>query len=250
MTNPDIIIDKFLVKKNVKVNVIRDDYLEGGTKQRALDVLMKKKYNEYIYAGPAEGYAQIALAYIGGLYNKKVTIFLAKRKKDTDLTTKAREYGAKIKYISPPNRINNLRQKSIVYEKKNKNRKLLPFGLDSELYITSLAQRIKEAWGRKRKPKRIWLVSGSATILRALALIFPDACFLVVEVGKKIWPDLVEGINHKIYKSSLKFYQNATVVPPYNSVITYDAKLWEFVVKHGINGDYVWNVAGDVKNEY
>lgn len=244
--NPPIIIDKFLIKKQVKVNVVRDDYLIGGTKQRALDMFMAGQYREYIYFGPAEGYAQIALAYVGDLFDKKVTIFLAKREKETDLTKTARRYGAKIKYIQPPNRIQNLKQKAILYEKKDSRRILLPFGLDDPMYISSLAQRIKEAWGRKRKPKRMWLVAGSATILRALHQVFPQTYFLIVRVGKKIWPDQLEGIKHKLYTSKLRFFQKATFIPPYESVITYDAKLWEFVLKYGQNGDYVWNVAKDV----
>ena len=245
--NPPIVIDRFVVKRNIKVNVVRDDILIGGTKQRALDIFINNCYNEYIYAGPAEGFAQIALSYVCFLYSKNATIFLAKREKETLLTQKARELGASIKYINPPNRIQNLNQKAKNYAKKNKKRTLLPFGLDDPVYIAYLASRIKIAWGKKRKPKRLWLVAGSATILRALYTIFPDCFFLIVRVGKKIWPDQVEGIKHKIYTSKLRFAQKAYITPPYESVITYDAKLWEFVEKYGKNGDYIWNVAKDIQ---
>lgn len=244
--NPPIIIDKFLVKKNVKVNVVRDDFLIGGTKQRALDIFMIDRYKEYIYTGPAEGYAQIALAYVGKIYDKQITIFLPERKEETELTKKAKDFGAKIKYISPPNRIRNLREKALNYEKRKLDRKVLPFGLDDPVYIAYLGQRIKQAWGRKRKPKRMWLVAGSATILRALNLISPDTLFLVIRVGMKLWPDQLEGIKHKIYKSDFRFFQKAKQLPPYESVSTYDAKVWEFVAKYAKDGDYVWNVARDV----
>ena len=66
-------------------------------------------------------------------------------------------------------------------------------------FIEDLAVNIKQSWGRKRKPKRMWIVAGSGTILKSLSLIFPDCMFLVVEVGKKIWPDQLEGFKSKLY---------------------------------------------------
>ena len=50
----------------------------------------------------------------------------------------------------------------------------------------------------------------------------------------------------KLYVSPITFYNNARIKPPYNSVINYDAKLWEFFIKFGNNGDYIWNVGGDI----
>lgn len=239
--NPEIIIEKFNDFK-----VIRDDYLIGGTKQRAIDAFIDDFHTEYIYAGPAEGYAQVALAYIGYLYNVKVTIFLADRKYETDLTNEARNYGAKIYYILPPNRIQNLREEAEIYESKRKSRLLLPFGLDDEYFVSLLTERIREAWGKKHKPKRLWMTVGSGTLLKSLTNLFPETEFLLVQVGKKIWPDQVVGFKNKVYISDKRFRERASILPPYNSVITYDAKVWEFVLKYGKKGDYIWNVGGEI----
>lgn len=239
--NPPIIIEKFKVKTNFNVKVVRDDYLVGGTKQRSLSVFLDPNKAEYIYAGPAQGYAQVALAYLGSLNNKKTTVFL-RSGKETKLTKKARSYGAKIIYVKPPNKLSDIQLNAQKYASKRKDRLLLPFGLGSTDFIEDLSINIKQAWGRKRKPKRMWIVAGSGTILKSLSLIFPQCMFLVVQVGKRIWPDQLEGFKSKLYTAEEKFWEDAKIPPPYESVSNYDAKLWSFVLKYGKNGDYIWNV--------
>ena len=99
----------------------------------------------------------------------------------------------------------------------------------------------------KNNPVRIWLVAGSATLLKALYKVFPTSYFLVVQVGKTIWPDQIEhGKRTQLYKSPHKFHERANKQPPYPTVSTYDAKLWEFVTKYGQGGDYIWNVGKDI----
>ena len=43
----------------------------------------------------------------------------------------------------------------------------------------------------------------------------------------------------------MRFNEKANIKPPYDSIIKYDAKLWEFVLKYGKDGDYIWNVGKD-----
>jgi hypothetical protein len=47
------------------------------------------------------------------------------------------------------------------------------------------------------------------------------------------------------YVAPEKFWERALTQPPFPTVATYDAKLWQFVEQHGQEGDYVWNVAAD-----
>src|SRR5439155_585810 len=97
----------------------------------------------------------------------------------------------------------------------------------------------------KNHPKRMWVVAGSATLLNALYIVFPNTFFNAVQVGRTIWEDLIEPNRTKIYVSDEKFYNKASLLPPYPSVATYDAKLWKFVLQDGEDGDYVWNVGKD-----
>ena len=76
---------------------------------------------------------------------------------------------------------------------------LLPFGLNSEYFLENLEKNIRRAiQGSPMEnvtPRRVWCVAGSATLLTALSRIWPTSHFLVVQVGKKIWPDQL-GFSH------------------------------------------------------
>jgi len=238
-------IEKIKLDDKVEVKVVRDDMVPGGTKQRAIDVFFKGNGEEYIYAGPATGYAQVALAQAGKKHNEKVTVFLSARNIETQATKKARSLGAKIIYTKTQMKLKDLKEAAAKYAKRKNNRVLLPFGLENSEFVKRLVTCIKEAWGRKKKPQRMWLVAGSATLLKALHEIFPECHFLVVQVGKKIWPDQLEGIKHNLYISPERFSDDAEIQPPYPTVKSYDAKLWRFVLKNAKDGDFVWNVAKD-----
>lgn len=95
-------------------------------------------------------------------------------------------------------------------------------------------------------PKRVWVVAGSGTLLSILYRVFPTSQFGVVQVGKKIWPDQLELDRTQLYVAEEKFFEVSKQPPPYPSVATYDAKVWQFVLQHGENGDLVWNVAADL----
>ena len=134
-----------ILNKNIKISkykydnkifsVIRDDYLKGGTKQRAIEVFLEKGIDEYIYAGPTEGYAQIALSYLCKLYKKKAILFVSGQKK-SHLTMKAQKMGAKVFFNKYTRQI--AQKKALEYEKSHPKSKLLPFGLESPEFLKML----------------------------------------------------------------------------------------------------------------
>jgi hypothetical protein len=151
--NPTIII-KSINYHNKSFNVIRDDMLIGGSKQRAIIPLLQSlsqshNYNIYGYAGPVYGFGQIALAYGCYLMRKVCYIFVEQRKELHHLTRRAKSYGAII--IEVPNKLNtnntplhevqayannyfdtkfnNLNNTKIAY--------MMPFGLETDEFIKS-----------------------------------------------------------------------------------------------------------------
>ena len=242
--NPEIVI----TTTNNGFKVVRDDYLVGGTKQRALKQYLElfPQYNEFIYVSPSNGYAQVALAYVASIIGVNATIFVAKQKPRSKLTQQAINFGANVIEYDQPNSMKDLRNYAQEYAKNKSKTMILAFGLDDDKYISLLAEAIKQSWPKSFEPKTFWLVAGSGTILRALHKIWPEAFYNVVQVGKPIYDDIVAGISHKIYVAPEKFWENVKQLPPYSSVSTYDAKLWQFVIKDGQPGDYIWNVAKDV----
>lgn len=245
--NPKM-ITSIINYNNKKFTVFRDDKLLTGTKQRVFTTLLTKLYeDEIVYAGPPQGYAQIALALAGKLTNKKITLFLTKFSNDFSNTEKAKKINPNIKIIKVASGLNdgNLEKIAFDYSKKKKAF-LLSFGGNTYGYIDLLAQQLINSIDIKLRNsvKRIWISAGSGSVLQSLYSVFPNAYFLVVQVGRTLYKD---GFNLSrtiwpFYKAGMKYSQKATDPPPYPSSPYYDAKVWTFVKKYGKDGDFIFNV--------
>lgn len=242
--NPKIIIDP-LEWENKTFYVVRDDLLPGGTKQRGHNIVSNISQNEVVYAGPWNGFAQVALSIACKLHKKKATIFMTRSDYKTNI--RARMYGGNIREV-PNSTLKELQNKAQQYAVEH-NAFIMPFGFDSFEFRLELIERLNEALEGNTFLNRsfegtIWLVAGSATLLNVLYKIFPNAKFQVVQVGKKIWDDQMDLSRTKLHIAPEKFYEDAKLLPPYPHASTYDAKLWRFVTKYGSDGDVIWNVAG------
>ena len=259
--NPELILENIISPDKTFI-LIQDGHLPGGTKQRGYVPYVKNSdFEEFIYAGPSTGYAQVALAIAAKCADKKATIFVEYSPKNTNLSKKAEFYGATIyrvyikkfnkfgksKYIPAP--LKDIQNEANKYflnriEKKIKAT-LIPFGGDNLEIRKILQTEIGKAFPLNFNPKRLWLVAGSGILLQILSNLLPNTFFEVVQVGKKIWPDQLPYNRYHLHISPERFFNPSLIKPPYNSVITYDAKLWQFVIKYGQDGDYIWNVAQD-----
>jgi len=214
--------------------VVRDDLLPGGTKRRALHVLLDDQHNDYVYASPVYGFAQIALAHTAQDYNRNATIFCAKRNYRHERTRMAEALGAQIIEV-PHGYLNVVKARAQEYCQRT-GAKLLPFGLDDEEFILALAdvaRRLPIA-----PPTEVWSVCGSGVLSRALQLAWPDANFFGVRVG--IEPDAGRA---RVFRAPEEFEQLANLRPPFPSTDNYDAKAWSFVKRYASPGALFWNVA-------
>jgi len=212
--------------------VVRDDLIAGGTKTRALPVLIGNAA-EYVYASPVCGYAQVALAVIARQMSKRATVFCAGRQERHSLTLEAERNGARICEVSPGYMtVVRARAKQYCLET---GAVLLPFGLDDESFIRALAD---VARGLPVKPSEVWCATGSGVLIRALQLAWPEAQFHGVRVGAE--PDAGSAT---IYQAREKFDNPAKTRPPFPSCVNYDAKVWQIMKAHAKPGALFWNVA-------
>lgn len=252
MTQPQPFVTEQVRYKNKKFNLIQESHVKGGSKSRGLIAFIKNyiDYEEFVYAGPAIGYAQYALAYCCNQLGKKAIIFLsAGNSYETIPTKNAKKYGATVYKL--PKKLSDVQSEAKQYCDEDPNKRFLcPFGLDTEEFIQIMVEEFQRANPPSIENGRIWVTVGSGTILKVLLRIYPNATFMCVRVGKNIWEDQfhpTEWSRMTIYTSSLGFSQNVKRhdIPPYTSVLNYDAKLWYFVKEHGEQGDYIFNIAGD-----
>jgi hypothetical protein len=252
-TNPDFVIQDF-VDNDRELHLFQEKDVPGGTKTRLISVLMQRdtQHNEFVYAGPPTGYAQIALGYCGKLYHKKATIFLSfcNKHTQTQQMTQAKKYGANLKLGYKSLQLAQEAAENYVNASPTK-RFLCPFGLGDPEFINILADQFLAANPPQVNPgATIWVAIGSGTILRALLKIYPDVHFGCVIVGKKIWEDQFsphDWSRMTLYYAvnEIPFWENTKIIPPYDSLVNYDAKIWMYASKYAKSGDYIFNVAGD-----
>lgn len=225
------------------IRVVRDDMLTGGTKVRALVRLIPLlDATELIYASPAYGYAQIALAQACAIMGKKATVFVAKRKDLHPRTAKAKELGADIQQV-PHGYLTHVTAKAKEWAHAEAGRLLLPFGLKDERFIDALADVARESG---ESPTEVWCVAGSGVLARALRRAWPSAKLCVVKIGSE--PDL-DGLDATVYEAPEDYEKPAKQPPEFPSCDNYDAKAWRFIKQHATPGALFWNVAGNDSNE-
>lgn len=222
-----------VVRQHGSLIVVRDDLLEGGTKRRIIQpILAARPESEFVYASPAFGYAQLALAIAAGEEGKRATIFTAKRKRPHAMTQAAYDAGAKVVMI-PHGYLSNVQAKARRYAAEV-GAACLPFGVDSAEAIKGLAEIAR---GLPVDPGEVWCVSGSGTLARALQAAWPDAEHHAVVIGAN--PNTGIAIRHKAPE---RFERPAKAPPPWPSSPNYDAKAWRFLQAQASPGALFWNV--------
>jgi len=226
-----------VVEKIEGIHVVRDDFIKGGTKRSFADQLILGN-TEVVYASPAYGGAQIAIAHAAAELGVQATIFCAKRNKPHPRTLEAYKAGARIVQI-PHGYLSNVKAKASAYCQKT-GATLLPFGLETSTAFSAIAQRAKQAQEQIDRIDQVWCVGGSGVLCRGLQRGIKASSFHVVQIGRELKSNDVG--RAKIYVHPLDFSENAKVNPPFPSCSNYDAKAWEYVKKYSSGKVLFWNV--------
>lgn len=218
------------------LRIVRDDLLHGGTKRRALDPLLRKvNPDEVVYAGPQEGYAQVALA--ATCKDKRLaTSFVAARKERHRNVRLAAALGANIVEVRP-GYLSVVRARATAYA-ESRGAFLLPFGIDTAEARGHISEAAESMLLR---PEEVWCVAGSGMLTRSLQEAWPDARHIVVQIGRELSP--ADAGRAEVMVAPERFADDARCLPPYPSCRNYDAKLWAFVSTLAAPGAVVWNVA-------
>ena len=226
-----------IVKEHERIQVVRDDLIEGGTKRRAFYTYIKSKdYDEFVYASPRQGYAQLSLAYACRDLGRKATVTIPEGQRYW-LTHKSEELGANIIEV-PMGFLTNIQAKAKNYCLKH-GAHLIPFGGDHPIIIEAMT---RTALSIGINPKEIWTVMSSGVLSRGLQGAWPDAKVYGVRIGHNTTPR--EQGRAETFKSDYKFHQECKKPerPPFPSSLTYDSKAWTFIKEHASDRALFWNV--------
>jgi hypothetical protein len=257
--SPRALIDT-LFHEGKKLFVIRDDLLLGGTKQRAaVPYLLDYQENgveEFVYASPFCGFAQVALASACQMVGARCAIF-AERDPALqgnfvhELSLLAKNLGAKVVVCEG---LQEAELNSVMYAASQSRATKIPLGFDDLIFQRYLTETIEEELNHIFESSRgeiqnFWLPLGSGTLVKAFRKILPSKTIINC-VDVHVLPKSDQRIQNVIslgnvvyYSAAEIFAQRAESIPPIPSNMYYDAKLWTFINSKAQNGDVWWNVA-------
>ena len=220
------------------IYVVRDDLIPGGTKQRVLAPLMERLslqgYREFVYGGPAEGYAQLALAYAAQETGLQASYFVAQRTVPHRNSINAAKAGCLIHQV-PFGRLNVVQARAREYAART-GAYLFPFGFSMPEFQQALSQEIIEAL-QGASFSEVWCVSGSGLLSRCLQQALPNARHYAIRIGTE--PNIGSAT---LLQAPETFSEDARLPPPFPSASNYDAKAWQFIRRHASPGALFWNV--------
>ena len=225
------------------IHVVRDDMIPGGTKRRFVDGFVTGPQEEFVYATPAYGGAQIALAIATRAAGKRCTIFVAKRGALHPRTIEAQRAGAKIMEI-PYGYLSNITGKARAYCAQS-GAFMIPHGfdtLDARSQLAAAALTVRRTHGIFDE---VWCVAGSGTLMRSIQQAALGRRYVAVAVRRKT-PNV--GAAAELIIHPQEFGCDARMPPPFPSCSNYDAKAWQHLkARHGSPPRcrvLFWNVMG------
>ncbi|WP_165401254.1 pyridoxal-phosphate dependent enzyme [Herbihabitans rhizosphaerae] len=238
------------------VTVVRDDLLPGGTKQRALAAhltdIVAGGARSVVYASPAPGFAQVALAYVCRRMEIDCVLFCQQLGDSYhEFSLLARSYGAT---IEPCATLALAEKAASAYRDREADCVKLPLGFGDTGFIRCLRATLRREWAHITNdlgytPERVWLPVGSGTFARAMLDVLPEGISLTcVDVGVLDPADarvheLADLPGVSVRRASEAFLEPCAVTPPVPSNTHYDAKLWPLIQRDAANQDLWWNVA-------
>jgi hypothetical protein len=200
------------------IHVVREDLFPGGTKARFIWSYFDGT-DELVYATPAEGGAQYAMAHVASLLRKRVTLFTARRANPHPRTTQVARMGAKVVPVYP-GYLSTVRARAQTYAALSGAR-LVPFGADlpeARATIAAAARCIDI------EPDEVWCAAGSGVLARALAAAWPKAERHAVQVGRTLSSRDVAGATIHVWPKPFGVPHGGRT--PFPSDPHYDAKAW------------------------
>lgn len=236
------------------LTVVRDDFLPGGTKQRGavpfLKQLQREGINEFIYASPFAGFAQVALAKSCALLGAKCTVFAESVQGEMSGYTKLIADKATIKLMPS---LAHAERAAEIYASQSDCFKI-PLGFDHRLFRYFLKRELGKQWKHLCNslgfvPQNLWLPVGSGTLATTFSEVAPNTFLKLIDVRVlRSSDERIQGImrldRSEYLQSPHAFHEPSAEIPPIPSNLYYDAKLWQFITRQAKPHDVWWNVAG------
>lgn len=239
-------LPKLEVRMHEGIKVVREDLsLKGGTKTRAAEFLFSQiKEDVVVYVAPRVGLAPTAIMELAELYNKKVVLFMPACKEISDhqaYVISRKPFEVHFHRIAAMPNLNKIARE---YAEKN-GYKFLPFGLAHPYVIAGFVRICDELCRTYSQPDEMWTVVSTGVLTRGLQIGLPHARMRGVCVARNMKAG--ELGRTEVISEPLAFTKNESILPPFNTVKSYDAKAWKYIPKNTGENIWFWNVAGELE---
>lgn len=239
----------FNVKQVDGFNVIDEsESCEVGYKARSgeffIQDLVRQGVKKIVYVQPRRGFAGISLSWLCKKYGLDLILVMPSSKEVSDHQALCIELGAKplfARIAAMPN-ANSLAKK---YAEKV-GAYYVPLGLNHPYVIAGGVRCMYDYFKDKEKPKTMWSVISTGVLSRTMQIALPDTEFNAVAVARNIQQG--ELGRAKFYSYHKPFNSKSDLIPDkFDCEDSYDSKGWDYMVKHGKQGDWFFSVAGNAK---
>ena len=239
----------FNVKQIDGFNVIDEsESCEVGYKARSgeffIQDLVRQGIKKIVYVQPRRGFAGISLSWLCKKYGLDLILVMPSSKEVSDHQALCIELGAKplfARIAAMPN-ANSLAKK---YAEKV-GAYYVPLGLNHPYVIAGGVRCMYDYFKDKEKPKTMWSVISTGVLSRTMQIALPDTEFNAVAVARNIQQG--ELGRAKFYSYHKPFNSKSDLIPnEFDCEDSYDSKGWDYMVKHGKQGDWFFSVAGNAK---
>jgi hypothetical protein len=195
-----------------------------------------------VYVQPRVGYAGISLARVAKTYHKKVVLFCPAAAEASDHQKIAAFLGAELRFVKIA-AMPVLQGYARKFAEKH-NLDFIPLGLKHPLVTAAgvnYAQRLAKIYGQ---PREMWFATSTGVLARAFMVAYGDKCnYQLVAVARNLQAG--EKGPGFVWSHPREFAQKSLINPPYPSIATYDAKVWEYVEAYAKDQAFVMNVAAE-----
>ncbi len=240
-------LPKIIVDVVDGVSVVREDLLGfGGTKARAAEFLFSTLDKEtVVYCVPRVGHAGFAIMRLAKLYGKKVVLFMPSSKEISDHQAATIAQGPEDVIFHRIAAMPNLNRLAKKWSEEN-GAEFLPFGLNHPYVIAGFVRACDDLLKEHKEPSKMWTAVSTGVLTRGLQIGFPNCEFHGVAVARNMKEGEVGRC--EIISEPLEFVAEEPMCnrPPFDSVATYDSKVWKYIPKDTNGSTWFWNVAGEI----
>jgi len=230
------------------VRVVRDDLITGS-KVRGGDCLISKippEQDTIVYVQPRFGLAGVSILDAAKRHGKRVVLFMPASKRISHHQACCIERGAEAKFARIA-AMPNLNLIAKAWAEERSNCFFVPLGLKHELVTAGFVKTMS----KMAEPGEVWSVISTGVLTRSMQIAWPNAEFHAVAVARNLKAGELGRADVISAPEQFTRAVKGDDIPPFPSVLTYDAKAWRYIPKNTNRDILMWNVGTEpqLKNE-